>query len=103
LADREIFGGKAELSVTGTRSAPDWKARYDTLSPRRNPMGTFGIWHWIIVLIVVLVLFGGRGKISSLMGDVAHGIRNFRDGLKDPEQKKLAENESEGAKERDKV
>ena len=52
-------------------------------------MGAFSIWHWLIVLIVVMVMFGGRGKISSLMGDVAHGIRNFREGLKDPEPKTL--------------
>ena len=32
-------------------------------------MGAFSIWHWIIVLIVVLVLFGGKGKLSSIMGD----------------------------------
>jgi sec-independent protein translocase protein TatA len=66
-------------------------------------MGTFSIWHWLIVLVVVMVLFGGRGKISSLMGDVAHGIRNFRDGLKDPEQKSLTDAEKLDAKERDKV
>ena len=69
-------------------------------------MGTFSIWHWLIVLIVVMVMFGGRGKISSLMGDVAHGIRNFREGLKDPqEQKTLADSDGEKAeaKERDKV
>ena len=35
-------------------------------------MGSLSIWHWIIVLVVVMVLFGGRGKISSLMGDFAH-------------------------------
>ena len=69
-------------------------------------MGTFSIWHWLIVLIVVMVMFGGRGKISSLMGDVAHGIRNFREGLKDPnEQKTLADSNGEKAevKETDKV
>jgi sec-independent protein translocase protein TatA len=69
-------------------------------------MGTFSIWHWLIVLIVVMVMFGGRGKISSLMGDVAHGIRNFREGLKDPnEQKSLADSNGEKAevKETDKV
>ncbi len=69
-------------------------------------MGTLSIWHWLIVLIVVMVMFGGRGKISSLMGDVAHGIRNFRDGLKDPqEQKTLSDSDSEKAevKETDKV
>jgi sec-independent protein translocase protein TatA len=45
-------------------------------------MGTFTIWHWVIVLVVVLVLFGGRGKLSGLMGDAAKGIRAFKDGLK---------------------
>jgi sec-independent protein translocase protein TatA len=44
-------------------------------------MGTFSIWHWLIVLAVVLVLFGGSGKISSLMGDVAKGIKSFKKGL----------------------
>ena len=46
-------------------------------------MGAFSIWHWIIVIAVVLLLFGGRGKLSGLMGDAAKGIRAFRDGLKD--------------------
>ena len=46
-------------------------------------MGSFSIWHWLIVLIVVALLFGGRGKLSGLMGDAAKGIRAFRDGLKD--------------------
>ena len=45
-------------------------------------MGSFSIWHILLVLVVALVLFGGRGKISSLMGDTAKGIRAFRDGLK---------------------
>ena len=47
-------------------------------------MGSFSMWHWLILLAVVMVLFGGKGKISGLMGDVAHGIRNFKEGLKDP-------------------
>ncbi len=46
-------------------------------------MGTFSIWHWLIVLVVVLVLFGGRGKLSQLMGDMAKGITAFKKGLKD--------------------
>lgn len=50
-------------------------------------MGTFSIWHWLIVLAVVLVLFGGRGKISGLMGDVGKGIKSFRSGLKEGEGK----------------
>jgi sec-independent protein translocase protein TatA len=39
------------------------------------------IWHWIIVLAVGLLLFGGRGKISELMGDFAKGIKSFKKGL----------------------
>ncbi len=50
-------------------------------------MGSFSIWHWVIVAIVVLLLFGGRGKLSSLMGDAAKGVRAFRDGLKGDEDK----------------
>ena len=46
-------------------------------------MGSFSIWHWLIVLVVVALLFGGRGKLSGIMGDAAKGIRAFRDGLKD--------------------
>ncbi|CCG06753.1 twin-arginine translocase TatA/TatE family subunit [Pararhodospirillum photometricum] len=45
-------------------------------------MGTFSIWHWIIVLIVVLLLFGA-GKIPRLMGDVAKGVKAFKKGLQD--------------------
>ncbi|MCC0043782.1 MAG: twin-arginine translocase TatA/TatE family subunit [Brucellaceae bacterium] len=48
-------------------------------------MGSFSIWHWLIVLVVVLLLFG-RGKIPELMGDMAKGIRNFRKGMADDEQ-----------------
>ena len=38
--------------------------------------------HWVIVIALVVILFGGRGKISSLMGDAAKGIRAFKEGLK---------------------
>ena len=50
-------------------------------------MGSFSIWHWLIVLVVVVVLFGGRGKLSSIMGDAAKGVRAFKDGLKGEEDK----------------
>ena len=43
-------------------------------------MGSFSIWHWLIVLVVVLLLFG-RGKIPELMGDFAKGITSFKKGL----------------------
>jgi sec-independent protein translocase protein TatA len=47
-------------------------------------MGGLSIWHWIIVVIVVLLLFG-RGKISELMGDMAKGIKAFKKGMSDDE------------------
>ena len=46
-------------------------------------MGSFSIWHWLIVIAVVALLFGGRGKISELMGDVAKGVKSFKKGLAD--------------------
>ncbi|MFN9848527.1 twin-arginine translocase TatA/TatE family subunit [Phenylobacterium sp.] len=45
-------------------------------------MGAFSIWHIAAIVVVALLLFGGRGKISGIMGDTAKGIRAFRDGLK---------------------
>jgi len=48
-------------------------------------MGSLSIWHWMIVLAVGLLLFGGRGKISELMGDVAKGIKAFKKGMSDEE------------------
>jgi sec-independent protein translocase protein TatA len=53
-------------------------------------MGSLSIWHWIVVIAVVLLLFG-RGKISDLMGDVANGIKAFKKGMKDDEAEKPAE------------
>ena len=44
-------------------------------------MGSMSIWHWIIVLAVVLLLFGGRGKISQLMGDFGKGLQAFKKGV----------------------
>lgn len=46
-------------------------------------MGALSIWHILILAIVAVLLFGGRGKISDLMGDVAKGVNSFRKGLKD--------------------
>ncbi len=48
-------------------------------------MGSFSIWHWLIVLAVVLVLFGGGGKISRLMGDFGKGLKSFKKGMKEDE------------------
>jgi sec-independent protein translocase protein TatA len=45
-------------------------------------MGSFSVWHWLIVLAIVLIFFG-RGKIPELMGDVAKGIKSFKKGMSD--------------------
>jgi sec-independent protein translocase protein TatA len=54
------------------------------------------MWHWIIVAVVVMLLFGGRGKISSLMGDFAQGIKAFKKGM--AEDEKTAEAKTEPSK-----
>ncbi len=48
-------------------------------------MGSLSIWHWLILAGVAAVLFGGKGKLSSIMGDAAKGVKAFRDGLKGEE------------------
>ena len=45
-------------------------------------MGAMSIWHWVILLLIVVLLFG-RGKISEVMGDVAKGIKSFKKGMAD--------------------
>jgi sec-independent protein translocase protein TatA len=65
-------------------------------------MGSFSIWHWVIVLVVVLLLFG-RGKIPELMGDVAKGIKSFKKGMVDddtPETTKTVEHKTDDAKDK---
>ncbi len=46
-------------------------------------MGSFSWWHWVLLLVVVMVVFGGKGKVSDLMGDVAKGIKSFKKGMAD--------------------
>jgi sec-independent protein translocase protein TatA len=55
------------------------------------------LWHWIIVIAVVLLLFG-RGKISELMGDVAQGIKAFKKGMSEDETAKAEPPKTEPAK-----
>lgn len=50
-------------------------------------MGSLSIWHWLIVILVVVLLFG-RNKISDLMGDVARGVKSFKKGLSDDDEAK---------------
>ena len=47
--------------------------------------GITSFWHWILLGAVILLLFGGRGKISELMGDFAQGIKSFKKGMQDDE------------------
>ena len=56
-------------------------------------MGSLSPWHLLILALLLLVVFGGRGKLSGIMGDAAKGIKAFKDGLKDedkPEDKPAA-------------
>jgi sec-independent protein translocase protein TatA len=48
-------------------------------------MGSLSIWHILLVLVVVVLLFGGRGKLSGVMGDFAKGIKAFKSGMKEDE------------------
>jgi len=47
-------------------------------------MGSMSIWHWLVVGVIVVLLFG-RGKIPELMGDVAKGIKSFKKGMQEEE------------------
>lgn len=59
-------------------------------------MGEFSIWHWLVVLLIVLLLFGG-GKVSGLMGDFAKGIKAFKKGLADEEPARTAARDESAA------
>lgn len=50
-------------------------------------MGGLSIWHLLIVGVIVLVLFGGKGKLSDIMGDFAKGIKSFKKGMSDEDEK----------------
>jgi sec-independent protein translocase protein TatA len=71
-------------------------------------MGSLSIWHWLLVIVVVMLLFG-RGKISDLMGDVAKGIKSFKKGMADDtdtasgDPKALEQSAADAAKTAEKV
>ena len=58
-------------------------------------MGSFSIWHWLVVLLVVLLLFGS-GKISGLMGDLAKGIKSFKHNIKEDQADASMEAQAQG-------
>jgi sec-independent protein translocase protein TatA len=59
-------------------------------------MGTFSVWHWLVVLAIVMLLFGA-GKIPRLAGDLAKGIKNFKQGMKDEDPNGAAPAATTGA------
>ncbi len=61
-------------------------------------MGTFSVWHWLIVLVVVLVLFGGGGKIPKLMRDMGQVVNAFKKGLKEEDKDKAKADAASEAK-----
>jgi sec-independent protein translocase protein TatA len=61
-------------------------------------MGIGSWWHWVIVLAVVLLLFGGKGKISSLMGDFGKGLKTFKKNMKDEADDSADDDTEEEAK-----
>ena len=68
-------------------------------------MGSFSIWHLLILGAIVLVMFGGRGKVSDLMGDFGKGINSFKKGLAEgnEEQRTISAEASGAAIDKDKV
>jgi sec-independent protein translocase protein TatA len=67
------------------------------LLQRVGPMGGMSLWHWLVVGVIVLLLFG-RGKISELMGDVAQGIKAFKKGLAEDDSAKSEPHQIEPGK-----
>ena len=53
-------------------------------------MGGFSLWHWLIVGLVVLLLFG-KGRFSDMMGDVAKGLKSFKKGMSEDEEAAAAQ------------
>ena len=64
-------------------------------------MGSLSIWHILILVVIAVLLFGGRGKISDLMGDVAKGIKSFRSGLNEPDEAHKIERRDEVSSNKD--
>ncbi len=58
-------------------------------------MGGFSIWHWLVVGIIILLLFG-KGRFSDMMGDVAKGIKSFKKGMSEDDEAAAAQRRLEG-------
>ena len=66
-------------------------------------MGSLSIWHILILALIALVLFGGRGKVSDLMGDFGRGINSFKKGLNEKDDPKVINAETADNKPKDTV
>ena len=53
-------------------------------------MGSMSPIHWLLVIGIAVILFGGRGKLSGIMGDFAKGIKAFKSGMKEPDEEVVA-------------
>ena len=83
LLKREISGFRSgSLTYLCLKPATKTHRSSPEKHGKRVTMGSFSIWHWLIVLVVVLLVFG-RGKIPELMGDMAKGIKSFKKGMAD--------------------
>lgn len=60
-------------------------------------MGSFSIWHWLIVGILILLLFG-KGRFSDMMSDVAKGMKSFKKGMADDEDEAVKPRHLEGTR-----
>ena len=59
-------------------------------------MGSFSIWHWLIVLVIVMLIFGTK-KLRNVGGDLGGAVKGFKDGMKDATADKTAEPAAEAA------
>jgi sec-independent protein translocase protein TatA len=66
-------------------------------------MGSLSIWHILILAVIALILFGGRGKVSDLMGDFGRGINSFKKGLNEKDDPKVINAETAENKPKDTV
>jgi sec-independent protein translocase protein TatA len=73
--------------LRATRIAPPERAPGGAIAFGKTAMGSLSIWHWMLFGAVALLLFGGKGKISDIMGDVAKGVKSFKKGLADDDEK----------------
>jgi sec-independent protein translocase protein TatA len=60
------------------------------LSDKEKEMGSFSIWHWLIVLVIVMLVFGTK-KIGNMGSDLGKAVKGFKDGVKGEEEKQAAD------------